>query len=566
MLLSPLMGPVMALTFGTMISDRKLQKIGVRSGMVGMGISLVFGYIFGCLVGCTESPWGTGNWPTEAMIDRGMARSLWVGVLWALPSGTGVAIAVLQASTGPLVGVAISASLLPPVVNCGVLWGLATIMHIYPEVKLPYVKGEPLDSNVTSYKMMYSDHLPNELTAMGIISFCLTIINIACIFITALIVLKIKEVAAPYTSSPDLRRFWEYDIRMARENNRSSSMQSSGAHGANKQKPSHLQRLQHHWWGTIDSRAAAVAGDYRIYLQEDTTSTPAAMAQPEAPDRLNHLLYFTEVGVCTVDGDRTFDYWDVTAQLPETAATPVTLSDGVPFCARADTTAVIPLDRDYNGNLDEIDHLNIENGGAVLSPPPPPAVRPVTEAPPQHKEDVVRAPRETESPQPIAGPSSAQSSGPINQIGGALPQGTPGSNRDAQTWLEERINALLGRLQDHGVSTEDHVGLLLVNTDSSSRPVFVSFRRADQLDAQAVLSNVERVLKSNDSFLTSSPLYIKLHHFKEPRGKGNHKCDRLSPASTYSRNNKGITTIQNGDTLYLARALVVAKAICDVKR
>nr|CAD7576327.1 unnamed protein product [Timema californicum] len=117
----------------------------------------------------------------------------------------------------------------------GVLWGLATIMHIYPEVKLPYVKGEPLDSNVTSYKMMYSDHLPNELTAMGIISFCLTIINIACIFITALIVLKIKEVAAPYTSSPDLRRFWEYDIRMARENNRSSSMQSSGAHGANKQ-------------------------------------------------------------------------------------------------------------------------------------------------------------------------------------------------------------------------------------------------------------------------------------------------------------------------------------------
>nr|CAD7580535.1 unnamed protein product [Timema californicum] len=70
MLLSPLMGPVMALTFGTMISDRKLQKIGVRSGMVGMGISLVFGYIFGCLVGCTESPWGTGNWPTEAMIDR----------------------------------------------------------------------------------------------------------------------------------------------------------------------------------------------------------------------------------------------------------------------------------------------------------------------------------------------------------------------------------------------------------------------------------------------------------------------------------------------------------------
>lgn len=37
---------------------------------------------------------------------------------WALTSGTGVAVALLQGSTGPLIGVAISASLLPPVVNC----------------------------------------------------------------------------------------------------------------------------------------------------------------------------------------------------------------------------------------------------------------------------------------------------------------------------------------------------------------------------------------------------------------------------------------------------------------
>lgn len=49
---------------------------------------------------------------------RGNARSLWMGVLWALTSGTGVAVALLQGSVGPLIGVAISASLLPPVVNC----------------------------------------------------------------------------------------------------------------------------------------------------------------------------------------------------------------------------------------------------------------------------------------------------------------------------------------------------------------------------------------------------------------------------------------------------------------
>jgi hypothetical protein len=47
-----------------------------------------------------------------------MARSLWVGILWALPSGTGVALALLQGSAGPFFGVALYASLLPPAVNC----------------------------------------------------------------------------------------------------------------------------------------------------------------------------------------------------------------------------------------------------------------------------------------------------------------------------------------------------------------------------------------------------------------------------------------------------------------
>ena len=46
-----------------------------------------------------------------------MLRSLWVGVLIAIPSGAGVALSLLGGNTGSLVGVAISASLLPPAVN-----------------------------------------------------------------------------------------------------------------------------------------------------------------------------------------------------------------------------------------------------------------------------------------------------------------------------------------------------------------------------------------------------------------------------------------------------------------
>ena len=51
------------------------------------------------------------------MLCRGLARGLGVGVAIAIPSGAGVALSILGGNTGSLVGVAISASLLPPAVN-----------------------------------------------------------------------------------------------------------------------------------------------------------------------------------------------------------------------------------------------------------------------------------------------------------------------------------------------------------------------------------------------------------------------------------------------------------------
>ncbi|XP_016908870.1 uncharacterized protein LOC107995725 isoform X2 [Apis cerana] len=173
MLVSPLMGPVMSLTFGTIIADRNLQFIGLKSLLLGIFLSILFGFIFGLILGTTEMPWGYNDWPTDEMKGRGNYRSLWMGVLWALPSGTGVAVALLQGSNGPLIGVAISASLLPPVVNC------------------------------------------------------------------------IKEVAAPYTSTPELRRFWEHDIRLVRDKNISrdnSSLDSSFYGGLSKTKQRVLEQ------------------------------------------------------------------------------------------------------------------------------------------------------------------------------------------------------------------------------------------------------------------------------------------------------------------------------------
>lgn len=70
MLVSPLMGPVMSITFGTIISDRTLIRNGFESLVLGMFVSLIFGFIFGLILGSTEMPWGFGDWPTEEMKSR----------------------------------------------------------------------------------------------------------------------------------------------------------------------------------------------------------------------------------------------------------------------------------------------------------------------------------------------------------------------------------------------------------------------------------------------------------------------------------------------------------------
>eukprot|EP00099_Drosophila_melanogaster_P000991 NP_001036351.2 uncharacterized protein Dmel_CG34109 [Drosophila melanogaster] len=222
MLVSPLMGPVMSITFGAIISDKELMRVGFLCLGLGMFISLLFGFIFGLILGTTEMPWGqNSDWPTEEMRGRGNVRALWMGVLWALTSGTGVAVALLQGSAGPLIGVAISASLLPPVVNCGLFWSLACIWLIYPEKRIPHLKNEAMNAT-SAYPFLYTNYLPTEFLINGIVSACLTIVNVICIFITAIIVLKIKEVSAPYTASPDLKRFWETDLRTVRKTNRST--------------------------------------------------------------------------------------------------------------------------------------------------------------------------------------------------------------------------------------------------------------------------------------------------------------------------------------------------------
>ncbi|XP_035233771.1 uncharacterized protein LOC118205589 [Stegodyphus dumicola] len=226
MLISPIMGPIMAFTFGLTIRDRKLIKMAMRTELIGLSVCLIAGFLFGFICGNFSETWGAGKWPTPEMAGRGMVRSLWSGCLIALPSGAGVAMSVLGGNGASLVGVAISASLLPPTVNCGLLWGLGAIKTVRSLYQSTYVVYDIYNHTVKpallppdTYTPTYYPLMDRECAVLGIISFLLTVVNIICIIIAALIILKVKEVA-PNTTDAAVSRFWKHDVKVARDYNK----------------------------------------------------------------------------------------------------------------------------------------------------------------------------------------------------------------------------------------------------------------------------------------------------------------------------------------------------------
>ncbi|CAK9005037.1 Uncharacterized protein MJ0678 [Durusdinium trenchii] len=204
MLVSPLMGPILAVTFGATMRDRKMIKLGLFSELVGLAICVLVGLIGGF----SAAPFVGKYWPTSAMWSRADARDVYIGVAIAIPSGFGVALSVLGNNTSSLVGVAISASLLPPAVNTGILCAMAIL------AKTGYLTLSLDDSQVSSpFNRGYPETAGEVLNAAGW-SLLITVANIVCIWMSGILMFKIKEVSPIEDKSdfwtkhvPNIRRY-----------------------------------------------------------------------------------------------------------------------------------------------------------------------------------------------------------------------------------------------------------------------------------------------------------------------------------------------------------------------
>jgi len=169
MLVSPLMGPVTAIAYGISIGDFKMVRMALVTEVVSLIICIVIGLIFGASMISFDV---AECWPVGEMTSRGTITNFLVGIPIALFSGLGVAVGLLDSQTNSLVGVAISASLLPPAVNAGMLWII--------ELKQDVIELKQNAEDLSCAKM-------------GVISLGLTIVNIICIIIASMTMFRLKE-------------------------------------------------------------------------------------------------------------------------------------------------------------------------------------------------------------------------------------------------------------------------------------------------------------------------------------------------------------------------------------
>jgi uncharacterized hydrophobic protein (TIGR00341 family) len=175
MLLAPLMGPILGLSLGAIIKDRRLVLTGIKNEAYGLLIAVVMGVIMGAFL----MPYAPilypilPGWPTPEMTSRGLVIGVVVGIIVAAASGAGVALAVTRGEISSLVGVAIAASLMPPAVNAG--------MNLIYALMGPFYFGGAVD-------------VAMHLGIAGI-SFTLVLINIIFINIVAMLVFVVKRVA-----------------------------------------------------------------------------------------------------------------------------------------------------------------------------------------------------------------------------------------------------------------------------------------------------------------------------------------------------------------------------------
>ena len=129
-----------------------------------------------------------------------------------------------------------------------------------------------------------------------------------------------------------------------------------------------------------------------------------------------------------------------------------------------------------------------------------------------------------------------------------------------QTTIMEVFNKIL-KEELGAVNAKDRVGITLTN-QSYTKPFYISLRERDQLTADVILLEVERVVQSNENFFLNEALDIKISTVHLPNGQARKNNLHFVSYEKFCEERKySIVRISNDDdNLCLPRALVAGIA------
>jgi uncharacterized membrane protein len=124
MLVSPIMGPILGMVMGYRVADWNLFKTGFVNEMKMAFVAWLIGCTFGVVLGDVGK---TYKWPNNQMMPEGQGFNLIISIIVSAAAGTVLGVSLTSTGGNALVGTAISAGLLPPLVNAGMMMAYATV-------------------------------------------------------------------------------------------------------------------------------------------------------------------------------------------------------------------------------------------------------------------------------------------------------------------------------------------------------------------------------------------------------------------------------------------------------
>ena len=222
MLVSPLMGPLLCVTFGIASKNSDMIKRGLVNKLTGSAIC----FAVGCIIGLCTIPYYKDlsipkDWNkfidssnahlSSEMIERGSPSGLLMGFTIAIPSGIGVTLAVTTSGgINTLVGVAISAALVPPIVNAGIC--------VSTGIFLSMIRGE--------------GEIGENFVVLGTVSFVLFMINVITMVAVGILMMRVKKV----TTIGAVSDKWDQDMYYSDGANNRSSFFRAGVEMRSKEE------------------------------------------------------------------------------------------------------------------------------------------------------------------------------------------------------------------------------------------------------------------------------------------------------------------------------------------